>query len=74
MPSTQPTPVPLSLGTFLLLRDLIRDRIGVWFEEDKRDLLTSKLSDRVVALGLRSFLDYYYQLKYGPARRRSGQH
>ena len=61
-----PTAVPLQLGTFLLLRDLIRDRLGVWFEEDKRDLLASKLSDRIVALGLRSFLDYYYRLKYGP--------
>jgi chemotaxis protein methyltransferase CheR len=66
LPPTDPTAVPLSLGTFLLLRDLIRDRLGVWFEEDKRDLLASKLSDRLVALGLRSFLDYYYRLKYEP--------
>lgn len=58
--------MPLPLGVFLLLRDLIRDRLGVWFEEDKRDLLAGKLSDRVVGLGLRSFLDYYYLLKYGP--------
>jgi chemotaxis protein methyltransferase CheR len=66
LPPIDPTAVPLPLGTFLLLRDLIRDRIGVWFEEDRRDLLASKLSDRLVALGLRSFLDYYYRLKYGP--------
>jgi chemotaxis protein methyltransferase CheR len=45
---------------------LIRDRLGVWFEEDKRDLLANKLSDRIDALALRSFLDYYYCLKYGP--------
>jgi chemotaxis protein methyltransferase CheR len=57
--------LPLSLGVFLLLRDLIRDRLGVWFEEDKRDVLASKLSDRVLELRLRSFLDYYYLLKYG---------
>jgi chemotaxis protein methyltransferase CheR len=63
---TDPNIVPLPLGTFLLLRDLIRDRLGVWFEEDKRELLASKLSDRIVALGLRSFLDYYYRLRYGP--------
>src|SRR5436190_21020094 len=61
----EPTSVPLSLGAFLLLRHLVRDRLGVWCEEDKRDLLASKLSDRLVALGLRSFLDYYYRLKYG---------
>jgi chemotaxis protein methyltransferase CheR len=63
---TNPNAAPLPLGTFLLLRDLIRDRLGVWFEEDKRELLASKLSDRIAALGLRSFLDYYYRLKYGP--------
>jgi chemotaxis protein methyltransferase CheR len=56
----------MPLGTFLLVRDLIRDRLGVWFEEDKRDLLASKLSDRIAELGMRSFLEYYYRLKYGP--------
>jgi chemotaxis protein methyltransferase CheR len=62
-----PGPYPLPIGTFIILRDLIRDRIGVWYEDDKRDLLASKLSDRVRELGLGTFLDYYYHLKYGPA-------
>jgi chemotaxis protein methyltransferase CheR len=57
----------LPVGAFLLLRDLIRDRIGMWFEDDKRELLASKLSDRVRAVGATSFLAYYYLLKYGPA-------
>lgn len=61
-----PSVLPLPVGTFLLLRDLIRDRLGVSFDEDKRDLLAGKLRDRVADLGLRSFLDYYYRLKYGP--------
>ncbi|AWM35594.1 Chemotaxis protein methyltransferase [Gemmata obscuriglobus] len=56
----------LPLGTFVILRDLIRDRIGVSFEDEKRDLLGSKLTDRVRDLKLDSFLDYYYLLKYGP--------
>jgi chemotaxis protein methyltransferase CheR len=56
----------LPIGAFVILRDLIRDRIGVWFDDEKRDLLGSKLSDRVRALNLASFLDYYYLLKYGP--------
>src|SRR5687768_724220 len=56
----------LPLGTFLLLRDLIRDQLGVWFEEDKRDILQTKLLDRLESLKLRTFLDYYYLLKYGP--------
>lgn len=62
-----PGPFDLPLGVFVLLRDLIRDRIGTSFEDDKRDLLAVKLSDRVAAAGLSTFLDYYYLLKYDPA-------
>lgn len=56
----------LPAGVFVLLRDLIRTRIGVSFEDDKRDLLASKLADRLADLGLASFLDYFYLLRYGP--------
>jgi chemotaxis protein methyltransferase CheR len=63
---TDPFPDVLPVGAFLLLRDAIRDRLGVWYEEEKRELLASKLADRVAALGLRSYLEYYYSLKYGP--------
>src|SRR5215207_2929289 len=56
----------LPIGVFVILRDLVRDRIGISFDDDKRDLLAGKLSDRLRALGLPSFLDYYYLLKYGP--------
>ena len=58
--------IELPVGVFLLLRELIRDRIGVSFDDDKRDLLAGKLVDRLLVLGLTSFLDYYYLLKYGP--------
>ena len=58
--------VDLPVGVFLILRDIIRDRLGVSFEDDKRDLLASKVSDRLHSLGLKSFLEYYYLLKYGP--------
>jgi len=64
MPGDEDT-IEMPVGVFVILRDLIRDRIGVWFEDGIRDLLASKLSDRVRGLGLRSFLDYYYVLKYG---------
>ncbi len=65
MTPADPTTASLPLGTFLLLRDLIHNHLGVWFEEDKRDLLASKLTGRIVELRLRSFLEYYYRLKYG---------
>ena len=57
----------LPVGVFLLLRELIRDRIGVSFEDGSRELLAIKLRDRLRARGLRAFLDYFYALKYGPA-------
>ena len=37
----------LPIGVFVILRDLVRDRIGVWFDDDKRDLLAGKLADRI---------------------------
>ncbi|QJW98189.1 CheR family methyltransferase [Frigoriglobus tundricola] len=59
-------PPTIPIGVFVLLRDIIRDRIGVWFDDDKRDLLAGKLAERLRARALVSFLDYYYLLKYGP--------
>ena len=59
-------PADFPVGAFLLLRDLIQDRLGIWFEDDKRDLLATKLAERLRPTGASSFLAYYYLLKYGP--------
>jgi chemotaxis protein methyltransferase CheR len=49
---------------FVLLRDAIANRTGVFFGDEKRDLLADKLADLVAAHGMTSFLDYYYLLRY----------
>jgi chemotaxis protein methyltransferase CheR len=54
----------LSESAFTILRDLIHERTGLFFEDSKRDLLAQKLSARVIERGFESFLDYYYLLKY----------
>jgi chemotaxis protein methyltransferase CheR len=57
-------------GVAVLLRDLLHERTGIYFEPDRFDTLLDKLRDRVIEAGLRSYLDYYYLLKYeeaGPA-------
>ncbi len=54
-------------STFTLLRDLIHERLGIYYDSDKRNLLMDKLSPRLVECGFDSFLDYYYLLKYDPA-------
>lgn len=53
-------------GEFQLLRDLIRGRLGLDYDESKREMLADRLSRRAVAQGFESFIDYYYLLKYGP--------
>jgi chemotaxis protein methyltransferase CheR len=58
--------IPLPATVFTILRDLIHERAGVFFEPDKRSLLAEKLTGRLTELGFRDFLDYYYLLKYGP--------
>ncbi len=54
----------LSVNEFTILRDLIHERIGNFYSDDKRELLEDKLSPVVIESGFDSFLDYYYALKY----------
>jgi len=58
----------------VLLRDLVAQQTGVYFSNDRRDLLADKLMDLMAALGMTSFLDYYYVLRYdADAERHWGQ-
>jgi len=56
----------LSGSVFTIMRDLIRENAGLYYDDSRREILAEKLSNRVRALGFRSFLDYYYLLKYDP--------
>lgn len=57
-PLLAPEPVPQ------LLRDLIHERAGLYFEPARFDTMLDKLQPRVRAHGCASYLDYYYILKY----------
>jgi chemotaxis protein methyltransferase CheR len=57
-PINIPEPVPE------LLRDLIHETAGIYFESDKLGLMLEKLEPRVRQRGCRSYLDYFYILKY----------
>ncbi|MCT7988217.1 CheR family methyltransferase [Laspinema olomoucense] len=59
-----PQPLQLSDSVFTILRDLIHERAGLYYENDKREILADKLTPCVIERGLNSFLDYYYLLKY----------
>ena len=60
--------VELDEEAFRLLRDLIHERFGLYFEENQRASLRSRLRNRLASRGLRSFEDYYHELRFGPDR------
>ena len=49
-----------------LLRDLINCRFGIFFTDDDRYLVESRLSERLIRLDLPSFDAYYHYLLYDP--------
>jgi chemotaxis protein methyltransferase CheR len=59
-----PSALGISDSAFTLLRDLIEQHLGVFYDNGKRDLLIDRLSQVTAANGMHSFLDYYYALKY----------
>ncbi len=64
----------LSESEFTILRDLIRERTGLFYENGKRDMLADKLSPRAIERGFDAFIDYYYLLKYGPGAEEEWRH
>ena len=51
-------------GTLGLLRDLVRDQTGMYYDDHRLDVLADRLTSLALARGFDSLLDYYYLLKY----------
>jgi chemotaxis protein methyltransferase CheR len=47
-----------------ILRDLVHERLGLFYEPSHFDQLADRVAPLIVARGLGSFMDYYYLLKY----------
>ncbi|MDP2690047.1 MAG: protein-glutamate O-methyltransferase CheR, partial [Deltaproteobacteria bacterium] len=60
----------LSNETFCLLRDIIYAKCGIFFADNKKYLLKTRLSRRLEEKNLKSFEDYYYFLVYDPDKDR----
>ncbi|HEY3254069.1 MAG TPA: CheR family methyltransferase, partial [Polyangiaceae bacterium] len=61
--SGEPRP-RLTSEEFLLLRDVIYDHAGLSFDGDAMFLFDRRLAERVEALSLRSFNDYYKYIRF----------
>jgi chemotaxis protein methyltransferase CheR len=60
--------VEISEEAFRLLRDLIHEKLGIYFDEGHKASLRSRLAGRLNHLDLLSFEDYYHYLRFGPQR------
>jgi chemotaxis protein methyltransferase CheR len=58
----------LSEEAFRLLRDFIHERFGIFFEDNQRGSLRSRLVGRLAGLDLVSFEEYYEYLRFSPQR------
>jgi chemotaxis protein methyltransferase CheR len=56
--------IPLPEDVFRLIRDLIRDYSGIYFDDESRYLLEKRLSRRVKTHHFSSFRDYFRHLLY----------
>lgn len=61
---SQPSPISVPEPVPPLLRDLVHERTGIFFDNDRLDTMIDKLEFRAIARGCKSYLDYYYILKY----------
>ena len=60
--------IELKEEEFRLLRDFIHERFGIYFEENQRGSLRSRLVGRLASLDLVSFEEYYEYLRFSPQR------
>ncbi|HRI45521.1 MAG TPA: protein-glutamate O-methyltransferase CheR [Ignavibacteriaceae bacterium] len=60
--------VELSVQSFEKWRSFIYDSCGIYFQDNKKYLLESRLQKRVTFLGLKSFDEYLEYLKFNPGR------
>jgi chemotaxis protein methyltransferase CheR len=56
----------LSGDEYRLIRDIVSQRLGIWFGPESRLSLERRLRERLTVRGLTSYGDYYHLLKYSP--------
>jgi chemotaxis protein methyltransferase CheR len=64
MTSFDPDNLGLAAVGMPLLRDLIHERTGLYYENGRCETLGERLAPLVIARGFHSYLDFYYLLKY----------
>ncbi|MFZ5981484.1 MAG: CheR family methyltransferase, partial [Candidatus Zixiibacteriota bacterium] len=56
--------VTMSQEEFIMIRDFIHEKSGIFFAENKMYLVKNRLHKRMSELGIKSIRDYFYHVKY----------
>ena len=64
----------MRIEEFRLLRDLINRFCGICFQDETRYMVERRLRERLRALGLRDYGEYYHHLRYHPEARNEIEH
>ena len=65
--SFSPSPKIRPQPAFVLLRNLVHERTGLFFDDARLEVFIGKVSPLIVEREMDSVLDYYYLLKYDPS-------
>ncbi|MCK4632013.1 MAG: hypothetical protein KAT79_02015, partial [candidate division Zixibacteria bacterium] len=49
---------------FLLFQEFLHEKAGMFFAENKQYLVENRLVKRMGELGIKSYRDYFYHVKY----------
>ena len=60
--------IKMTVETFICLRDLVYEKTGIYFAENKKYFLENRLQKRVLDRNFKSFEEYHFFLKYDPRR------
>lgn len=54
----------ITLEEFVMIRDFMHEKSGIYFAENKMYLVKNRLTKRMAQLGIKSYRDYFYHVKY----------
>jgi chemotaxis protein methyltransferase CheR len=69
MISEATTQQKLQHDEFVAIRDYIYQKAGIWFADNKKYLIESRLTKRMGELGMASYKDYFYRIKYDSSQK-----
>lgn len=60
----QDSELQMSMDEFVMIRDFIHERCGIFFAENKMYLVKNRLQKRMEQLDIKTVRDYFYHVKY----------